>query len=133
MLWCTNIERLLPLSARKQILKRVGRAIEDSHSKDWIHLGMKPFAVHCLCLSRPANGSIYVKPNNVMLDYSVDETVGFTVQKVVLGDLDCALKLENGRWFNGMIGNFMWRSIEGQIGKGIRKPSEVFSFGLLVS
>jgi hypothetical protein len=32
-----------------------------------------------------------------------------------------------------MMGNVMWRSPEGQTGKGIGKPSEVFSFGLLVS
>lgn len=31
------------------------------------------------------------------------------------------------------MGNVMWRSPEGQIGKGVGKPSEVFSFGLVVS
>jgi hypothetical protein len=31
------------------------------------------------------------------------------------------------------MGNVMWRSPEGQIGKGIGKPSAVFPFGLLVS
>jgi len=31
------------------------------------------------------------------------------------------------------MGNVMWRSPEGQTGKGIGKPSEVFSFGLVVS
>jgi hypothetical protein len=31
------------------------------------------------------------------------------------------------------MGNVMWRSPEGQLGKGVGKPSEVFSFALLVS
>lgn len=30
-------------------------------------------------------------------------------------------------------GSVMWRSPEGQLAKGIGKPSEVFSFALLVS
>jgi len=55
------------------------------------------------------------------------------LQKVALGDIDCALKLIDEKTLDAMMGNVMWRSPEGQIGKGIGKPSEVFSFGLLVS
>jgi len=29
----------LPLTARKQILKKVGTTLADMHEKDWIHLG----------------------------------------------------------------------------------------------
>jgi hypothetical protein len=50
-----------------------------------------------------------------------------------LGDMDCALKLEGPKLLNQRMGNVMWRSPEGQLGKGIGKPSEVFSFALLVS
>ncbi|THZ04582.1 hypothetical protein D6C93_02388 [Aureobasidium pullulans] len=53
------------------------------------------------------------------------------LQKVALGDIDCALKLIDEKTLDAMMGNVMWRSPEGQIGKGIGKPSEVFSFGLL--
>ena len=50
----------------------------------------------------------------------------------MLGDLDCALKLKGEKLLDHRIGNVMWRSPEGQMGKGIGMPSEVFSFGLLV-
>ncbi|QDS73987.1 hypothetical protein FKW77_008561 [Venturia effusa] len=51
-----------------------------------------------------------VKPNNVFLNCFVDDkTDEFQLEK----------------------GNVMWRSPEGQLGKGLGKPSEVFSFGLL--
>lgn len=46
--------------------------------------------------------------------------------------MDCALKLEDRKLLNQRMGNVMWRSPEGQLGKGVGKPSEVFSFGLLV-
>ncbi|KAI4750516.1 hypothetical protein E4T52_16997 [Aureobasidium sp. EXF-3400] len=55
----------------------------------------------------------------------------FILEKVVLGDIDCALKLTEENPLNSFIGNFMWRSLEGQLGKEIGKHSEVFSFGLL--
>jgi hypothetical protein len=74
-----------------------------------------------------------VKPDNVFLNWYVDENDQFQLGKVVLGDMDCALKLKGEKLLNGMVGNVMWRSPEGQIGKGVGKPSEVFSFGLLVS
>lgn len=68
-----------------------------------------------------------------MLNWSLDENGRFRIERVVLSDLDCALKLKGEKLLNHRIGNFMWRSPEGQIGKGIGKPSEVFSFGLVVS
>jgi hypothetical protein len=74
-----------------------------------------------------------VKPNNVFLNWYVDEKDQFQLQKAVLGDMDCALKLEGQELLNHKIGNVIWRSPEGQLGKGIGKPSEVFSFALLVS
>ena len=74
-----------------------------------------------------------MKPNNVFLDWYVDENEQFHLQKVALGDKDCALKLKGEKLLNHRIGNVMWRSPEGQLGKGIGKPSEVFSFALVVS
>lgn len=55
------------------------------------------------------------------------------VEKVALSDLDCSLKLEGEKLLNARIGNVMWRSPEALAGKGIGKPSDVFSYGLLVS
>lgn len=43
------------------------------------------------------------------------------------------MQLEGKKLLNARIGNVMWRSPEGQTGKGIGKPSDVFSYGLFVS
>ncbi|KAJ8068584.1 hypothetical protein OCU04_002296 [Sclerotinia nivalis] len=101
----------LPLMARKTILKEVGLALNDLHGKHWIPLD--------------------IKPDNVFLNWYVDNEDKFHVDKVQLGDMDCGLRLEGQKLLNYKIGNVMWRSPEGQVGKGIGKPSEVFSFGLL--
>ena len=68
-----------------------------------------------------------------MLDWSRDQNGQFRIKRVALGDLDCALKLVGEKLLNHRIRNVMWRSPEGQTGKGVGKPSEVFSFGLVVS
>lgn len=68
-----------------------------------------------------------------MLNWSLDENGRFRIKRVVLSDLDCALKLKGEKLLDHRMGNVMWRSPEGQVGKGIGKPSEVFSFGLVVS
>jgi serine/threonine protein kinase len=54
---------------------------------------------------------------------------------VALGDFDLALKLEDERPLCAphAVGNVMWRSPEGQSGKGVAKPSDIYSFGLVVS
>lgn len=77
--------------------------------------------------------SLDVKPNNVFINWHVDEKDQFHLEKVALGDMDSALKLKGEMLLNHRVGNVMWRSPEGQLGKGIGKSSEVFSFALLVS
>ncbi|PQE03632.1 serine threonine kinase protein [Rutstroemia sp. NJR-2017a BBW] len=101
----------LPLQARKTILKEVGLALENMHARNWIHLD--------------------VKPDNVFIDWTVNMENKFCLQKVQLGDLDCALKLIGSHLLNHKIGNVMWQSPEGLLGRGMGKHSEVFSFGLL--
>ncbi|KAF2010973.1 putative serine/threonine protein kinase, partial [Aaosphaeria arxii CBS 175.79] len=102
---------LLPLEARKTILREVGLGLKDTHAKNWIHLD--------------------VKPDNVFVNWDIDKDGRVHLSKVALGDLDVALKLEDGKLFDHKVGNVMWRSPEGQLGKGVGKHSEVFSFGLL--
>ena len=68
-----------------------------------------------------------------MVKWYVDEHDIFRLEDVLLGDIDCALELMEGKPLNALIGSVMWRSPEGQLGKGVGKPSEVFSFALLVS
>jgi hypothetical protein len=73
-----------------------------------------------------------VNPGNVFLNWYVDSKDQYQLENVVLGDMDCALKLQEQKLLNHKIWNVMWRSPEGQLGKGVGKPSEVFSFALLV-
>lgn len=122
----------LPLTARKEILKEIGNTLAGMHERNWIHLGTR--SPKWLSFNKGfANLIIDVKPDNVFLNWSVDSSDKFHLGKVVLGDMDCALKLKGEKLLNYKIGNVMWRSPEGQLGRGVGKPSEVFSFGLLVS
>lgn len=73
-----------------------------------------------------------MKPDNVFLNWYVDSSDKFHLGKVVLGDVDCALRMKGEQLLNYKIGNVMWRSPEGQLGRGVGKHSEVFSFALLV-
>lgn len=54
---------------------------------------------------------------------------------MALGDFDIAFKSEGGEPLQTThaIGNAMWRSPEGQTGRGMTKASDIFSFGLVVS
>lgn len=101
-----------------------------------------------------------MKPDNILVNWSGDEeepttatdtaaadttatdtTVTNTTAKeaivteVALGDFDIAYKLKSGesRQTPYAIGNAMWRSPEGQTGRGVTKASDIFSFGLVAS
>ncbi|XDG05990.1 hypothetical protein ABKA04_005605 [Annulohypoxylon sp. FPYF3050] len=98
---------------RKKIMRHTGEAIQELHSKDWIHID--------------------VKPDNILVNWTCDEQGNATVTDVALGDFDIAYKSENGepRQTPYAIGNAMWRSPEGQTGMGVTKASDIFSFGLV--
>ncbi|KAJ4415389.1 hypothetical protein N0V82_007384 [Gnomoniopsis sp. IMI 355080] len=74
-----------------------------------------------------------IKPDNILVDWIHDEEGRPTVQKVALGDFDLALKLIDDQPLRSAhaVGNVMWRSPEGQSGKGVAKASDVFSLGLV--
>jgi hypothetical protein len=65
-----------------------------------------------------------------MLNWSLDENGRFRIERVVLSDLDCALKLKSAKLLDHRMGNVMWRSPEGQMGKGIGKPRRCFLLDL---
>jgi hypothetical protein len=69
-----------------------------------------------------------------LVDWTCDKDDNETVSDAVLGDFDIAFKSEGGRPRETpyAIGNVMWRSPEGQTGRGVTKASEIFSFGLVV-
>ncbi|EUC42743.1 hypothetical protein COCMIDRAFT_39214 [Bipolaris oryzae ATCC 44560] len=75
-------------AAQKRILQETGAAIQELHSKDWIHRG----------------------------------------------DFNLAFKFDTGAllYNTRAVGNIMWRSPEGQTGRGLSKASDVYSFGLCI-
>jgi serine/threonine protein kinase len=75
-----------------------------------------------------------VKPDNILVNWTCDKDGNKTVTDVALGDFDIAFKSEGGesRQTPYAIGNAMWRSPEGQTGRGVTKASDIFSFGLVV-
>ncbi|KAI0847741.1 kinase-like domain-containing protein [Daldinia vernicosa] len=102
-----------PPVERKKILRCVGEAIQELHSKDWIHID--------------------VKPDNILVNWTCDGESNKLVTEAALGDFDIAFKLKGGesRQTPYAIGNAMWRSPEGQTGRGVTKASDIFSFGLV--
>lgn len=74
-----------------------------------------------------------MKPDNVLVNWRCDEDGKKTISDVALGDFDIASRSEKPRETPYAIGNAMWRSPEGQTGRGVTKASDIFSFGLVVS
>jgi serine/threonine protein kinase len=76
-----------------------------------------------------------IKPDNILVNWTCDDEGIKTITKVALGDFDIAFKLEPGALLHAAhaVGNAMWRSPEGQTGRGLSKASDVYSFGLVVS
>lgn len=102
-----------PTEGRKKILRQVCEAIQELHSKDWIHLD--------------------VKPDNVLVNPDFSKEGHKTVTNAVLGDFDLIFKSENAKPCHTpyAIGNAMWRSPEGQTGGSLTKASDIYSFGLM--
>ena len=78
-----------------------------------------------------------MKPDNILIDWGLDKQGQVEIERVALADLDCSLKMKGNQLLRlpgaQRIGNFMWRSPEGHAGMGIGKPSDLFSYGLVVS
>jgi len=74
-----------------------------------------------------------LKPDNILLNYhnNGDSTLVVTATKIA--DIDNAVHLSKGQAIYATVGNIYWRSPEAQLGAGISKPTDVFSFGLVVS
>jgi serine/threonine protein kinase len=126
-----------PPAERKKILRRTGEGIQELHGKNWIHIGtlstiqkLVPFKTSKLMMSILVD----VKPDNILVNWTCDKEGNKTVTDVALGDFDIAFKSEGGesRQTPYAIGNVMWRSPEGQTGRGVTKSSDIFSFGLVV-
>lgn len=76
-----------------------------------------------------------MKPDNILVNWTCREEGSKVVTDVALGDFDIAFKLEGGkpRQTPCATGNTVWRSPEGQTGRGVTKAADIFSFGLVIS
>lgn len=68
-----------------------------------------------------------------MIDWE-ENSGGINVMQVQLADLEDAGHVPPGFEIRGrQVGNFMWRSPEAHAESGVEKPSDMFSFGVVVS
>lgn len=76
-----------------------------------------------------------IKPDNIFVNWTCDEEGNKAVIDAALGDFGIAYKQVGAMPLRTgvALGNFMWRSPEGQTGSGITKASDIFSYGLVVS
>ena len=75
-----------------------------------------------------------VKPDNIFVNWARDHQGNKTVTDAALGDFGVAFRQQAGPPLRTAhpVGNFMWRSPEGQTASGVTKASDVFSYGLVV-
>lgn len=78
---------------------------------------------------------IDVKPDNIFVNWTRDRGGNKIVTDAVLGDFGVSYKQVGATPLRTgvALGNFMWRSPEGQTGSGMTKASDIFSYGLVVS
>ncbi|KAI0908469.1 kinase-like domain-containing protein [Ustulina deusta] len=102
-----------PPTELKKVLRYIGEAIQEFHAKGWLHLD--------------------VKPDNIFVNWTCDEEGNKTVTDATLGDFGIAYRQVGATPLRTgvAVGNFMWRSPEGQTGSGITKASDIFSYGLV--
>ncbi|CAK7212310.1 hypothetical protein SCUCBS95973_001420 [Sporothrix curviconia] len=84
-------------------------------------------------INSPPSTTTDVKPDNILVDWEADDTGHKTVARAALVDFDLAFHPPPGKRLDMPypLGNVMWRSLEGQTGKGMTSASDVFSFGLV--
>lgn len=75
-----------------------------------------------------------------MIQYSIIEHGEIAIESVKLADADNAVYAPSGgdiaprgSGLRVQVGNVLWRSPEAQVGIGINKATDVWSFGLVVS
>lgn len=74
-----------------------------------------------------------IKADNVFVDWK-DHHDGIVIERVQVGDLEDAAHIPPGSHMIGkQAGNWMWRSPEAHAQGPVNKPSDIFSFALVVS
>ncbi|KAB8346242.1 hypothetical protein FH972_023287 [Carpinus fangiana] len=101
----------LALNQCKQILHVVLQGLHEMHSRNVVHADLKP--------------------NNVLVDFSVGEDGNVSITRIKIADVDDAVILRQRQAIATTVGNVWWRSPEAQLGTRIRAPTDIFSFGLV--
>jgi hypothetical protein len=74
-----------------------------------------------------------IKADNFFIDWKAQKN-GILIERVQLGDLEDAAYIPPGSAMIGkQAGNSMWRSPEARAKGPVNKPSDIFSFALVVS
>lgn len=98
---------------RRQILKGVLQGLVEMHCHNIVHLD--------------------VKPDNILIE-SHDKPDGtIVIDAVQIMDIENAVWLQPGKNVLGMLaGNDNWRSPEAHLRAKLNKPTDMFSFGVMV-
>lgn len=76
---------------------------------------------------------IYVKPNNILVDYEEGTNGDVIVKSIQISDLEDAVIVPSGKYLRGpLCGNQLWRSPESWARSRQNHASDVFSFGIVV-
>ena len=76
---------------------------------------------------------IDIKPDNIMVNYH-HHREEILIEQAQIIDLENAAYLPRGRCIKGMLaGNDNWRSPEAHFKARLNKPTDIFSFGIVVS
>lgn len=74
-----------------------------------------------------------IKPNNILID-RIGVGHNLTIRDVQLADIEESVHVPPGSNIRGaQVGNWMWRSPEAHAEGRINKPSDMFSYGIVVS
>jgi len=103
----------VPLPLTKRILRDSLRGIAALHEKGIVHTD--------------------IKPNNIMVDWDTADG-NTTIRQVLIADIeDAAYVPDHSAIVGRQVGNWMWRSPEAHASGYVHKPSDIFSFGVVVS
>lgn len=107
------VQNEVPLPTIKRILRDALRGIATLHGKGIVHTD--------------------IKANNILIEWK-DQGGEITVEQVQVADIEDAVYVPKDCVIRGrQVGNWMWRSPEAHASAEVHMPSDMFSFGLVVS
>ena len=107
------VQKDVSLSITKRILRDALRGIATLHNKGIVHTD--------------------IKANNILVEWK-EQGGDIAVEQVQIADIEDAAYVREGSVIKGrQVGNWMWRSPEAHASANVHKPSDMFSFGLVVS